>query len=198
MVRRWASLPFPPLKASAAGPPLLISERVSAPAPAALATPEHSGGNIRVFSWVYMCSSFRNASSVRVLVNGFDATSLVPGASYFGPSVIAVGQVNGAYDTTSTDVVHPNNNFGTDFGIAELITWTRSLSDSELDAASAYLAQKYSLTPNAPPPPKPPRPPLPAQPTGSQLPAGLDSGVIAWCVMRHQHQRIAFSSESTP
>ena len=82
-----------------------------------------------VDNWVYMCSSL-SSSSVKVIANNVDVTTCSTGCSVFAPQTLAV---NG---------MEPG-----DFGIAEMILWSRALSTSELYAAETYLAAKYGFSP---------------------------------------------------
>ena len=78
--------------------------------------------------------------------------------------------------TTSKIAVNSNpfDSFS-DFEVAEILTWPRVLSDSEMIAASTYLAgtvmgKYFSCDPPSPPPPPPPSPPPSPPPPPPPLP----------------------------
>jgi hypothetical protein len=70
--------------------------------------------------------------------------------------------------------VHPSPSDGTqapgNWALAELMVWSRALTEAEFDAATVFFTTRYGLgRPSSPPPPLPP--PSPPPPSPPQLPA---------------------------
>jgi hypothetical protein len=67
------------------------------------------------------------------------------------------------------------------FGVAELMTWDRALTNTELREVQSYLTTKYGLKDVAPP-----APPVPAAPRAqpSPLAQSLSQGMLAWYDMQ--------------
>ncbi len=117
-------------------------------------------------NWVVTCTSFDTGSQAyEMMVNGHPVEGTV--ANVAVPNALAINSL--AWQASSA------------FGVAELITWNRPITSTELRSVSTYLTTKYGITQQAPP-----APPVPAAPRATipALPAQQQSGIVAWCVTR--------------
>jgi hypothetical protein len=142
------------------------------------------------FVWYLFCTSVDASAAVNVLVNGNVYLSQVSSSNLQSVNTPDYLNINWPVsDTTPSD-----------WGVAEVMFWNRTLALSELHAAQDYLAQKYCIQMPAPPPappsppprppsppaapPSPPQPPSPPPLPPSPPPAALDpayqAGLVTW------------------
>jgi hypothetical protein len=114
--------------------------------------------------WVSTCTSVDTGKSFYNLnVNGVSVTGWLLGM--MPPDALTIN--GNVY----------NNEEWSAFGVAELMTWDRAISNTELREVQAYLTSKYGLGDHAPP-----APPVPAAPQAAPGPyaASLSQGLMTW------------------
>ena len=112
-------------------------------------------------------------------------TSTNTGSGYYTLNVDGASVSGWVQGMLPPDALTINGNVYVDqewsaFGVAELITWDRALTDTELREVQGYLTTKFGLTvetPPAPPVPAAPRPPV------ASMAQSLSNGLVTWYSM---------------
>ena len=109
-------------------------------------------------------------------------TSIDAGANYYTIDVNGATISGWLLSMQPPDALSINGNVYVDqewssFGVAELMTWDRALTNAEIREVQTYLTSKYGLANHVPP-----APPAPAAPAAAPAPlaASLNNGLMTW------------------